>query len=126
MELRKKHVLQTIDSVLQKDWERIAQLAELDTIYLHSVTMSGSKDKKPKIIAWEPETIEIIRSVNEMRNLGIPVYYSIDTGPSPVLITHKRFANEIKSVLTEKGYYFIEGKIAGEAKVIDLDPNELM
>ncbi len=118
---RKDKVIDVIDAIRDSDFERVAQHAELDTIELHAVTMSGQKGRERKIIAWEPETIQIMRRTNEMREAGIPVYYSIDTGPTPVLITFSKYAEEVCETIEDIAGNYIKSKIAGESHTLNAD-----
>lgn len=117
MEMRKEQVFESIKAIQAKDWETIAKQAEMDTILLHGVTMSGSTGKK--IIAWEPETIQLMRASNELKEAGIPCYYSIDTGPTPVFITHKKFEKEVTEKMSKMGMEYVVGKIAGPSELIE-------
>lgn len=116
METRKEQVMESIKAIQNKDWQTIAKQAELDTILLHGVTMSGNIGKK--IIAWEPETIQLMRAGNELKEAGIPCYYSIDTGPTPVFITHKKFEKQVTEKIASLGMEYIVGKIAGPAELL--------
>ena len=125
MLMRKAKVIDVLDAIDKRDWERIAGYAELDTIHLHAVTMSGKSFEeldKPKLVAWEPETLKIMRKVNELREEGIPVYYSIDTGPSPVLLTDKKYVTEICNEIEKMGIDFLVSKIGGKSEI--LSPEE--
>lgn len=121
IETRKDHVIELIDKVRVSDWERIAQLAELDTIYLHGVTMSGQGGRKRKTISWEPETIECMRLINSLREKDIPVYYSIDTGPTPVFITDERYTDKVCEGIEGLNLNFIKSKIGGKSEALDAD-----
>jgi len=126
MLMRKAKVIDVLDAIDKRDWERIAGYAELDTIHLHTVTMSGKSFEelnKPKLIAWEPETLKIMRKVNELREEGIPVYYSIDTGPSPVLLTDKKYVTEICNEIEKMGIDFLVSEIGGKSEI--LSPEEV-
>ncbi|MFW5881987.1 MAG: hypothetical protein ACOCTP_05670, partial [Roseicyclus sp.] len=82
---RYAEVVETIDSVQAGNWLPLGQLAELDSIRLHGITMSGSRENK--IFAWEPENIPLFRLCNRLREQGVPVYFSTDTGPTTVFLT---------------------------------------
>lgn len=84
---RGEEVRECIAAVQRGDWQTIGQLAELDSMRLHGVTMSGSREQK--IIGWEPENITLFRMCNDLRARGIPVYASTDTGPTVVFITQR-------------------------------------
>lgn len=124
LRIRKDKIITTLEAVDKSDWETIAQQAELDTIHLHGVTMSGQSGKEKKIIAWEPETIQVMRKVNELRESGIPVYYSIDTGPTPVLITKNKYLDEVYNGILELDLRndVLKSKIGGPAEI--LNPEE--
>lgn len=115
---REDKLTDLFEAVNKKDWEKLADMSEKDTFLLHGITSSAGD--KYKIIAMEPETITILRSLNDLRKRGIPVYGSVDTGPTPVLITHKDYENEVVKHLASIGFEndVIRGKIAGPSKII--------
>jgi len=122
MALRKKQIFDSLNALYQKDWEKLGALAELDSILLHSITMSGSYENK--IISWEPDTIKLMRIANDMRNKGIKVFFSIDTKPTPVFITNSKYETDVANYLElAKFPDFIKGKIAGPSHL--LSGNEL-
>jgi diphosphomevalonate decarboxylase len=118
---RKKLVLEFIEALDNLDFNKIGELAEFDTLCLHSVAMTAPHEQK--IIAWEPVTLKIMHHINKLQREGHNVYYSIDTGPSVVLLTQKsekdEIMNEMKSLVPE--YEVISGKIGSPSKL--LTPN---
>ncbi len=116
MGLREKHIWEIFDAVSKKNWKKLGELAELDTILLHGTTMSGG-DRK--LIGWEPETIELMRAANDLRESNVPVYYSVDTGPTTVLITQEKYSREVVNHIKSLGFTdIVTGKIAGPAGTI--------
>lgn len=114
-------VIECVSAVQEGDWQVVGQLAELDSIQLHCMTMSGSRENK--LFAWEPENIVLFRMCNELRSEGIPVYFSTDTGPSAVFLTHKDYeATVIERIRdTSSEFEVIEGGIGGPAGMIDIE-----
>jgi len=88
------------EAVGKGDVATIGRLAEEDTLNLHAITMTG----KSHMVLWEPETIRIIKEVIRMRNEGIPVWYSIDTGPSVFINASKKNSERIAKHLREIGF----------------------
>ena len=84
--------------------------------------MSGTLESK--IIAWEPETIQLMRASNELKDSGIPCYYSIDTGPTPVFITPKKYETEVVDKIAKLGFEYVVGKIAGAAELLNEEKAE--
>ena len=118
---RGDEILELISAVQRADWRLIAQFAELDSMRLHGVTMSGSREHK--LIGWEPENIAIFRMCDALRSRGIPVYASTDTGPTVVLITHRDHVAAVTAAITELAptLEHVSGHIGGPATLIDPD-----
>jgi len=94
-EARLKQIADMVESMKKAikngDTPTIGRLAEEDTLNLHAITMTG----KSHIVLWEPETVRIIKEVVKMRQEGVPVWYSIDTGPSVFINTFKANVEEV-------------------------------
>lgn len=120
MKSRQQEVIECIKATQNGDWKILGQLAELDSIRLHGVTMSGSRENK--VFAWEPENIPLFRMCNELRQEGIPVYFSTDTGPTTVFITHKDFIDRVIAKINDMkmDLEVVPGRIAGPAHLIDI------
>ena len=118
---RGEEIIECVEAAHRGDWRLIGQLAELDSMRLHGVTMSGSREHK--LIGWEPENIAIFRMCDELRSHGAPVYASTDTGPTAVLITHRDHEEAVVAAVAKLGLGLetIRGRIAGPAQLIDLD-----
>lgn len=126
MDGREAETIECIDAVQAGDWKVVGQLAELDSIRLHGVTMSGSRENK--IFAWEPENIGLFRMCNELRSSGVPVYFSTDTGPTVVLITHKDYADAVVSAVKsiDASYEVLVGGLAGPSELVSMDEADLI
>lgn len=118
---REPEIIESIEAVQHGDWRVIGQLAELDSIRLHGVTMSGSRENK--IFAWEPENLTLFRMCNDLRSAGIPVYFSTDTGPTVVFLTHQQYAEQVTAAIhdLDMGFEVVQGKLGGPAVLIDPD-----
>lgn len=118
---RGDEILACLAAARRGDWRTIGQLAELDSMRLHGVTMSGSREHK--LIGWEPENIAIFRMCDELRARGVPVYASTDTGPTAVLITHRDHEEAVAAAVGALGLGLeaVRGRIGGPAVLIDPD-----
>ena len=116
---RCEEALECLEAVRRGDWQTVGQLAEMDSIRLHGITMSGNRENK--LFAWEPENIHLFRLCNDLRTEGVSVYFSTDTGPTTVLMTHKRHCEQVIARLQslDMGLEIISGEIAGPAELID-------
>jgi diphosphomevalonate decarboxylase len=119
MRNRRDEVLRCIEAVMAGDWLTLAQMAEADSIVLHAVTMTGGVEKK--LFAWEPENITLFRACNDLRAAGVPAYFSTDTGPTTVLLTHKQFSAQVMEHIRALGFDAAEGQIAPGAHLVTLE-----
>ncbi len=121
MESRRDEVLACVDAALAGDWRAIGRWAELDSIRLHGVTMSGSMENK--IFGWEPENIALFRMCNELRSAGVPVYCSTDTGPTAVFITGREHEDAVVQAIEGLGLGLeaVRGRVAGPAHLVDVE-----
>jgi phosphomevalonate decarboxylase len=83
----KKIVNAMREAIKSGDVATVGRLAEEDSLNLHASTMTG----KSHLVLWEPETVRVIKEVQKMRQNSIPAWYSIDTGPSVFVNTHKDY-----------------------------------
>ncbi|MCS6940302.1 MAG: GHMP kinase [Roseiflexus sp.] len=117
---RRDEALACIAAARAGDWRTLGRWAELDSMRLHGVTMSGSLENK--LIGWEPENIALFRMCNDLRSAGVPVYCSTDTGPTAVFITHRDCEDAVVAAIEGLGLNLetIRGRIAGPARLVDV------
>jgi mevalonate pyrophosphate decarboxylase len=97
--------------------DEIGRLAEAESLRLHAITMTG----KSGLVLMAQETIGIIQGVISLREMDrIPVWYSLDTGPSVYINTH---AENIDAVCAEIRKYtnfpILKSKVGGPARTIE-------
>lgn len=71
------------DAIQNRDFEKLGDLAEYSAMKMHALILSA----KPPIIYWNSKTLELIEQVRELRQSGIPAYYTIDAGPQVKVVT---------------------------------------
>jgi diphosphomevalonate decarboxylase len=118
---RKNQVLKFLDSFKRHNIEQIGEIAEYDTLYMHSVILTSNIFQNT--IAWKPITLEIMNFLRNLRMEGIKNYFTIDTGPSVVVIIHKKnkkvLMERIRSKFPELP--LIAGTLGGPARVLEKD-----
>ncbi|HZY93599.1 MAG TPA: diphosphomevalonate decarboxylase [Candidatus Bathyarchaeia archaeon] len=78
-------------AIIRRNIETISELAEVDTLNLHAVTMTGRQG----IVLVNPISIAIINEVRQLRQEGTPCWFSLDTGPSVFVNTTERYATKV-------------------------------
>ncbi len=91
------------------DLAAIGAIAERDTLNLHAITMTSDSGH----ITWQPATMAVMRAVRRLREQGVPVYFSIDTGATAYLNTDKAHEKQVADA--------VRG-IDGVADVLHLEP----
>lgn len=104
-----KNITQLIQVLKTGDWESFISISEEEALSLHALMMSSN----PGYILLEPESIALIRSIQELRTQQkIPVCYTIDAGPNIHLLFPKKIESEISNWLnSEWRNYLTNNKI---------------
>lgn len=102
-------------AILANDIRKVGELAEMDTLELHSVTMTGGK----RLILITEDSIRIMRKVRELRSEGIDAYFSLQTGPSVFINTSERDQEKILNEIRRMGYSAYCSAVGGEARIIE-------
>ena len=102
-------------AISQKDVVSIGKLAEEDTLNLHAVTMTG----KEGLILLSPRSIEIIREARRLRaEEDLPVWFSLDTGPSVFVNTTRDAAQSVRRNLSKIAGTILVSDPGGPAEII--------
>jgi diphosphomevalonate decarboxylase len=69
-------------ALLDKDLARLGAVAEHNAWRMHALALSVD----PAIVYLKPTTLAVIDAVAALRARGIPVYFTLDAGPNPVVL----------------------------------------
>lgn len=83
------------NAILERDFEALTEIIELDNYLMHAVMMTSS----PRILYWQPATLEIIHVVEGWRQEGISACYTIDAGPNVHVICEKDYQEVVETRL---------------------------
>jgi diphosphomevalonate decarboxylase len=84
-------------AILERDFETLAEIAELDSNLMHAAIMTSS----PPVLYWQPATLAVMRAVQAWRKSGTPVFFTIDAGPNVHVICPSDYAAEVTPKLDE-------------------------
>jgi len=103
------------NAIAKRDLSEICRLAEVDTLNLHAVTMTG----KMETILVNPLSIKIIEEVRRLREEElIPVWYSLDTGPSVFINTTPKAASKVERRIRALTNSVISSDPGGPAEIV--------
>ena len=103
------------DALREGSFDRAFELAEHDSLSLAAATMTGPAGW----VYWQPRTIEIFNTVRELRDGGLPVYFSVDTGASVYVNTTDDHVDEVESAIADCGVETRVWEVGGPAQVLD-------
>jgi phosphomevalonate decarboxylase len=108
------------DALRSADFDRVFDLAERDSLSLAATTMTGPA----AWVYWKPETLQVFERTRELRENGVPVYFSVDTGASVYLNTTREHVDTVREAVDELGIDNRVWRLGGPARV--LDPSEAL
>jgi len=65
-------------AILERDFEALAEVVELDSNMMHAVMMTST----PPLFYWQPATLTVMQEVRTWRANGLNTCYTIDAGPN--------------------------------------------
>ena len=84
-------------AVLERDFDTLATVAELDSDMMHAIMMTSN----PGLFYWQPASITVMESVRDWRASGIPVFYTVDAGPNIHVICPQQQAQSVERRVRE-------------------------
>jgi diphosphomevalonate decarboxylase len=85
------------DAILNQDFQKLADIIELDSNLLHAVMMTSD----PPLYYWQGATLEVMRSIRSWRQSGIPCAFTIDAGPNVHVICPADESERISNLLQD-------------------------
>ena len=102
------------DALRRADFDDVFELAEHDSLSLTATTMTGPAGW----VYWQPETIAVFNAVRELRDDGVDVYFSTDTGASVYVNTREEYVDRVESRIAEIGVDTDVWEVGGPAHVL--------
>ena len=96
------------------DFETAFDLAERDTLSLAATTMTGPEGW----VYWQPETLAIFDAVRDLREDGVPVYFSTDTGATVYVNTRAEHVDVVEERVADQGVETMVWEVGGPATVM--------
>jgi phosphomevalonate decarboxylase len=97
------------------DFDAAFERAEHDSLSLAATTMTGPSGW----VYWQPRTIEIFNAVRELREEGVPVYFSVDTGASVYVNTTAEHVDRVEETVADCGVDTRVWEVGGPAELLD-------
>ena len=73
-------------AILERDFTAFGREVEMEAISMHSIAMTSALEQPggwlSGIYYWTPETLELILEIQNWRQAGLEVYFTLDAGPT--------------------------------------------
>jgi diphosphomevalonate decarboxylase len=87
-----REVKAIVPCIRARDLEAVGAIAERNAWRMHASALGAN----PPLCYLKPETLAVIAACRELRTKGVGVWFTLDAGPNPVLLTSR--ADEKKAV----------------------------
>jgi diphosphomevalonate decarboxylase len=84
-------------AILQRDFEALARVVELDSSLMHAVMMTST----PPLFYWQPASLALMKQVIRWRQAGNPVCFTLDAGPNVHILCPEEDAFKIRKLLLD-------------------------
>ena len=86
-----KDISQCRDAILERDFEKLADVSEFNCLKMHAVAMSS----RPGLLYWNEGTVRLLHEVRRMRKDSVPVFFTVDAGPQVKLVCLPEAVSEV-------------------------------
>lgn len=83
--------------IREKDFEKVGEIAEANCLKMHATTLAAN----PPFTYWRDATVAVMDAVRNLRDNGVPAYFTIDAGPNVKVLYLPENEETIKSTLRE-------------------------
>ncbi len=83
------------DTVLRRDFRRLAELSEASCLRMHGLMLSGD----PALLYWNAGTMNCIRALRDLRESGCNVFFTVDAGPQVKAVCEAPDAQAVQDLL---------------------------
>ncbi|MCW5878518.1 MAG: hypothetical protein KIS80_06590 [Anaerolineales bacterium] len=84
-------------AIRKRDFEALAEVAELDCHLMHAVMMTS----QPGLHYWLPASLEVMEAVRAWRAAGTPAFYTLDAGPNVHVLCPASEADALSAALQQ-------------------------
>jgi phosphomevalonate decarboxylase len=103
------------DALRAGTFDRVFELAEHDSLSLAATTMTGPAGW----VYWKPATLRVFEAARELREDGVPAYFSVDTGASVYVNTTAEHADAVEARIAETGVETRVWVVGGPARLVE-------
>jgi diphosphomevalonate decarboxylase len=85
--------------IKRRDLQAVGEIAERNAYRMHATALAAN----PPLSYFKPQTVAVIEACRALRKKGIGVWFTLDAGPNPVLLTDARDEKIAAKAIVELG-----------------------
>lgn len=95
LEQSSKDLQEIKQAIAAKDFEKMGSIAEANCLRMHATTLGAN----PPFTYWQDTTMRVMQTVQELREQGIPAFFTIDAGPNVKVLYLPEDEDKVKNYL---------------------------
>jgi len=104
------------DAIARRDIETLGALSERNAWRMHATAFAAD----PPICYLLPSTLGLILALPAARRRGVPVWFTLDAGPNPVLLTLASHEAEVERLARDAGAVeVVRCRPGGDARLVE-------
>ncbi len=88
-------------AIIEKDFNTLGKVTEASALKMHGTTLAAN----PPFTYWSAESMQVMDLVRQLRNNGLPCYFTMDAGPNVKILVERKNENALLHALSSQLNY---------------------
>ncbi len=84
-------------AIKTKNFQLLGETMEQNGLKMHGTTLAA----RPPFTYWSPDSLKAMQAVRDLRNQGIPCYFTMDAGPNVKVLVQKDHLDKVKTAFSD-------------------------
>lgn len=84
-------------AIKTKNFQLLGETMEQNGSKMHGTTLAA----RPPFTYWSPDSLKAMQAVRDLRNQGIPCYFTMDAGPNVKVLVQKDHLDKVKTTFSD-------------------------
>ena len=84
-------------AIKTKNFQLLVETMEQNGLKMHGTTLAA----RPPFTYWSPDSLKAMQAVRDLRNQGIPCYFTMDAGPNVKVLVQKDHLDKVKTTFSD-------------------------
>ncbi|EMF0287080.1 diphosphomevalonate decarboxylase [Enterococcus hirae] len=84
-------------AIKTKNFQLLGETMEQNGLKMHGTTLAA----RPPFTYWSPDSLKAMQAVRDLRNQGIPCYFTMDAGPNVKVLVQKVHLDKVKTAFSD-------------------------